>query len=493
MRKRFEQTLELGQVPISELTFDIKSKGALNDLLRALQAIYKDKKYSEKVFSIMEKHMNSNRKKAVGRPGMSLWTIFVLAQVRLCLDLSYDELCDYANQHISLRNLLGYKYTFYDQLTKVEYQNIYDNVSKLSDEMLKEINDVIVSFGNNKVFKKKEEEEVYRLKTDSFVVESNVHFPTDYNLLYDSARKSLDSIEKLLKTQNIIGWRKLKNWKSELKSMMRTLGKTSSSGGKNKEYRIEKVCERYLEKAKKLLLKIQNSQKELRLESNKEISINIALTMYLDFMEKHINLVERRVLKGEKIAHDEKIFSIFEHYTEWINKGKSRPNVELGKMLSITTNQNHQIIHYHIHTKEKDSEIVTIIAKEILEKIKVAQWSFDKGYYSKSNKILLQKSVAELIMPKKGKRNKEEEKEETNKRYRKLRKQHNAIESNINELEHRGLNRCPDRGETHFNSYIALGITAYNLKKQGKELRHQEIEKLKKELRKQKLQIIKAA
>ena len=76
------------------------------------------------------------------------------------------------------------------------------------------------------------------LKSDSFVVESNVHFPTDYNLLWDSARKCLDTVSKyIMKYDGIKGWRKLSNCRAELKGLMRELGKTSSSGGKGKEKR----------------------------------------------------------------------------------------------------------------------------------------------------------------------------------------------------------------------------------------------------------------
>ncbi|MEA3448958.1 MAG: hypothetical protein U9Q98_11025 [Bacteroidota bacterium] len=72
-----------------------------------------------------------------------------------------------------------------------EYQNIYDNVSALSDDLVKELNSIILEFGHQQVFKKKGNTAL-RLKSDSFVVESNVHFPTDYNLLWDSARKCID-------------------------------------------------------------------------------------------------------------------------------------------------------------------------------------------------------------------------------------------------------------------------------------------------------------
>ncbi|MDR0573000.1 MAG: hypothetical protein LBG96_03040, partial [Tannerella sp.] len=78
----------------------------------------------------------------------------------------------------------------------------------VDDATMKQINDVTVSFGHGEVFKKKETEAL-SLKTDSFVFESNVHFPTDYNLLWDCARKSLDMISGLEKKYgSLSGWRK---------------------------------------------------------------------------------------------------------------------------------------------------------------------------------------------------------------------------------------------------------------------------------------------
>ncbi len=62
-------------------------------------------------------------------------------------------------------------------------------------------------------YSKKKEAASLGLKTDSFVVESNVHFPTDYNLLWDCARKCLDTADKFLnKYEGIPGWRKLNHW-----------------------------------------------------------------------------------------------------------------------------------------------------------------------------------------------------------------------------------------------------------------------------------------
>ena len=73
-------------------------------------------------------------------------------------------------------------------------------------------------------------------------------------------------------------------------------------------------------------------------------------------------------------------------------------------------------------------------------------------------------------MPKLGRLSSSEKEEEAGKSYKRLKNKHSAIESNINELENRGLDRCPDRGIHHFIKYISLGICAYNLKKMGRQI-----------------------
>ena len=479
MRKRFEQQLSIGILPIEETEVSPKIKDALTELLAALLKIYKTPEYNEKIFSVIESYISRN-KKNTGRNGMNLWQIFVLAQVRLCENISYTKVHALANNHLTLRCLLGVG-ADNGVFTRIEfeYQNIYDNISGLSDEMLKELNEIIVEFAHREVFKKKEKAALH-LKSDSFVVESNVHFPTDYNLLWDSARKCLDAVSKYTKKyDDIPGWRKLSNWRYELKGLMRELGKASSSGGKGKDRRVENATKKYLKKATALIKKLEENIADFPLVDISDLATIIALEHFMPLMSLHIDLVERRILKDEKIPHQEKMFSIFETYTEWVNKGKARPNVELGKKLNITTDQYNLIIDYHIMDHEQDRDILVEVADRILEKYKVKVWSFDKGYWNKDNKELLQLFIPQVIMPKLGKRNKAEQCEETSRSFKKYKNLHSTVESNINELEHRGLGRCPDRGISHFVSYIGLGVCAYNLKKIGKHILDKERQELK--------------
>ena len=469
MRKRFEPQLEIGQLSIED-TPTPRSRDGMVDLLIALRELYKNTTYRDRIFEILDNKIIKG-KQGTGRPGMSLWMIFVLAQIRLSKRLSYDELHTQANYNTLLRRIMGVARMADIEEETFPYQTIVDNVSLLDDSTLKEINDVIVSFGHE-VFKKKEVE-VWHLKSDSFVLESEVHFPTDYNLLWDCARKCLDMIDKIEDKQGILsGWRKSNSWRKELKSMMRDLGRACKSGGKNKESRTKSAAERYIHKSVLLSSKIKQCLPLLPLSDTIDLVTILLLEHYLTLLNKHIDLVDRRLLKGEDIPQGEKMFSIFEAYTEWINKGKLRPSVELGKKVNITTDQYQLIVDFQVMNHQSDSDIVVAMADRLTSSFKqIGTWSFDKGYWHPDNRSLLEMVVPDVIMPKKGKCNRTELAGEHQKVFKKYRNKHSAIESNIHSLETRGLSRCPDKGEEHFNRYVALGVCAYNLCCIGRKLK----------------------
>jgi hypothetical protein len=471
MRKRFDPQKEIFLHEIERAKIPQKCRDAAVGMYASIKEIYIKKEFRDRILDIISKSIP--KKKPTGRKGMNLWQIFVLAQSRLCLGIGYDRLHYLVNQDILLRHLLGIRDIGDQGLIQWDYQRIYDNVTLLNDETLKEINTVIVELGHE-VFKKKETEAL-RLKTDSYVVRSNVHFPTDYSLLWDSARKSLDTVNKIMKKHpELQGWRKLKDWHRSLKSLMQQVGRASRSGGKNKEARVMKATKHYLEKSRRLYTKLETEKKKIPVSDVADIALQCMLDEYKSLLDKHIDLVDRRLLQGEKIPHEEKLFSIFEQYTEWISKGKLYPNVELGKKLAITTDQYNLIVDYQIMESQADSQIVECLADRVLSKYRVGSWSFDKGFWHKKNKAYLSDKIEHVIMPKKGKCNREEQAYESTKEFKKLRHTHSAIESNINELEHRGMDRCPDRTYPHFKRYIGLGIISYNLHKIGKEIIRQE-------------------
>ena len=164
---------------------------------------------------------------------MELWHILVLSVVRMGLDANYDRLEDLANHHRLIRQIMGVE-TGFGKGPFFLMQRIKDNVSLLDAETINKINDLTVKEGHHLVKKK---DEGINLKVDTYVLESNVHFPTDMNLLWDAGRKSLDMIEEAIREGLLDwnGWRKLKYLRRELKALMRVSAKASGGVGKNKE------------------------------------------------------------------------------------------------------------------------------------------------------------------------------------------------------------------------------------------------------------------
>ena len=86
----------------------------------------------------------------------------------------------------------------------------------------------------------------------------------------------------------------------------------------------------------------------------KSIEKGVELLMYKDFLDKYIDLVQRRILEKEKIPSSEKLYSIFETHTEWLSKGKAGKLVEFGHKLLIATDQYHFIIHHKVIESDAD-------------------------------------------------------------------------------------------------------------------------------------------
>src|SRR5260221_10084065 len=141
-----------------------------------------------------------------------------MAVVRHPLATTWDRLYHIANNDLLIRKILGvYVEKFGIEEQEFCYQTIVDNVSLIDGGLLMKINELVVKHGHDLL--KKKEDEALRLKTDSFVLKTDVHFPTDLNLLWDSMRKCLDTVEKLRERIPVKGMRKIKYIRKEFKSL----------------------------------------------------------------------------------------------------------------------------------------------------------------------------------------------------------------------------------------------------------------------------------
>jgi IS5 family transposase len=385
MRKRFEQQTTLGILPVSEVKINTKSRDELPPVLVALQQIFITQELNEKIFLLLEEKISKSKKKT-GRPGMDLWHILVLAIVRHTLNTNWDRIEYLSNNDKTLRKIMGvHVEKFGIEELEFAYQTIVDNVSQIDEEMLHKINDIVVAYGQQ-LFKKKEPAVILQLKTDSFSAETNVHFPTDLNLLYDSLRKGVETVAHLCKQDKTIkGWRKHKSIISGVKSLFRVASHKVFKG-KNEAEKIQSV-KNYLHKARAI------NKHLIAVKSSTASPLRVAvLQQYIDYIQKFTDQIERRLLKGEVIPADEKIFSIFEPHTEWITKGKLNKKVELGHLVLITTDQHSFIVDYKVMEKQKDAQQINDLTNRIKTKFPgaaISSHSFDKGFWSKDNLALL--------------------------------------------------------------------------------------------------------
>ena len=211
-----------------------------------------------------------------------------------------------------------------------------------------------------------------------------------------------------------------------------------------------------------------------------------ALDDYVAHAKRQIDQIRRRALQGERIPHAEKVFSIFEPYTEWISKGKAGVPVKLGLRVAVSEDQFGFILGYRVMEKETDDgAAVPIVEGLIAHYPAVGSVSMDKGFHSPANQERLAEIVPFPVLPKKGRRNTVEQERESHPRFRRLRHQHSAVESAINALEAHGLDRCPDHGIDGFKRYVALAVVARNLHRLGAILLAAEAERCREEWQRQ--------
>ena len=232
-----------------------------------------------------------------------------------------------ANYDSLVRQLLGQP--AFDTTLQFKLSTLKENVALLSEELLEEIN-AVIAHHSGQVIKKKDAG--LSLKVDSYAFESNVHFPTDLNLAWDCARKCIELSRRLCHSYALPGWRKHANWHSRIKGQARASARACRSAGKNRSARIETSVQAYLQSLYALEEKVLGTVEELSavpMEPMLEVSLS-ELRGYQDLLIHHIFLISDRLLDGRKIASGQKLYSIFEQHTEWIQKGKAHGCVELG-------------------------------------------------------------------------------------------------------------------------------------------------------------------
>lgn len=282
----------------------------------------------------------------------------------------------------------------------------------------------------------------------------------------------MELIASVYSDLNMTVWRQSKSMLQKMKKTLRKFQKMKHSNSKDeakKQKRIDEikeVCKSFMYQSETLVNRVLSDMANLRNNGMDPMlePVFVLITKYIEHAERQLDQINRRIINGEKIPHDEKVFSIFEEYTEWLVKGKAGIQQELGLNVCIIEDQFGFILNHRIMKKEVDKSIAvpfTTETKELFSNLKSC--SYDKGFWTTKNQPALTEALDKVILPKKGKLSRTDKERESTEEFSKARKQHSAVESGINALENHGLDRCPDCGEKAFERYISLAVLARNL------------------------------
>lgn len=319
-----------------------------------------------------------------------------------------------------------------------------------------------------------------------------MHYPTDTNLLFDALRKVVTLSAQASKEYGLPGWGKSAYNLRQVKRLFRRTQQVKPSTSPNEQKRAKRDKDRkkayrtYLKQAEVLVQRGEETLAMLPKEAEgTPLAVAVEIERFLVHAHRQIDQIERRVLLGEKIPHDEKLFSLFEEHTEWISKGKAGVPVELGLNVCVLEDQYGFILHHLVMEGETDDAVAVPMVEQTQRRFpRLKRCSFDCGFYTPDNRSKLRSLLEVSVLPSKGAPSSEEAAFEASDKFVAARRQHSAVESAINALEVHGLDRCPDHGIDGFKRYVALAVVARNIQQVGALLQKKEAAALKRRRKK---------
>ncbi len=314
------------------------------------------------------------------------------------------------------------------------------------------------------------------LRLDTTAVETNIHWPTDSSLLWDSYRVLARLIERAREIDpEAVGAGRLhpRRAKREALSIVRKAAKRGTASESLQPLyrrlieRVEGICDWAMDVARHLVRGIEAQRYG---EGGHGLSEALVEEMahYQELGRRVIDQARRRVLDGESVPNDEKLFSVFEPHTELLKRGKAGKDVEFGHMIQIQQVAQKFITDYETYAnKPVEHEILhdALASHRALFGEDPEQVAADKGYYESMDVLRdLEREIEVVSIAKKGKRTREEAEREADPVFRHAQAWRAGVEGTISFLKRMlGLARCFNKGWEHFAATVGATIFAHNL------------------------------
>ena len=397
-----------------------------------------------------------------GRNGLTAQQVlrsFVLQRVK---NWDYRELRERIADGYTLRRFAR----FYSQLVP-KHDAFNRAFNRLTPATLEVINELVVKSAvalgleNGK-----------KLRVDTTVVETDIHHPTDSTLLWDTVRvvtRLVGNLDNLL-PQGVPGFT-IRN-----RSARRRMQEIQRMTPKERHRRLIPKYRELIRTTEQVVGNARDVLKKTERVSSIDLMTEIAIKAVRNQIDHHCGLgdrvidqARRRVLDGEQVPNEEKIFSIFETHTDLIKRGKIMKPVEFGHKVYIAESARGLITQYRVlDGNPSDDGHVESSLKRHQETFGDAPsvYSADRGFYSQDNIQQCKDSGVELVcIPQRGGRKTAAqaayEKSPTFKNGQRFRA---GIEGRISVLfRGRGMKRCLAEGRERFELLVGAAVLANNL------------------------------
>jgi IS5 family transposase len=426
------------------------------------QSNSKMSKKLEKISEILEQDMGflekvsenfkTPKQSSAGAKGMTVEQVVRIALLKQLSQLSYEKLHDELNDNISYR-----RFAKVHEGEVPKKMTLNENIKKISPEGWEEIHKVIIQTAKELGIEKGK-----RVRMDSTGVESNIHYPTDGELLWDCVRV-IDRITEGVKDEYPEMEIEYHNHTKRAKKRRYRIVNTSSKEKRVEAYKdllkVSRETEKYGESCLEQLEKeVQEGEVEARVYREE-------LSGYLESLRIIIDQTKRRVLEGEKVEAKDKLVSIFETHSDILAKGKRK--VVFGHKILLSGGKSNLILDCVIERGNwSDAEKFEEGINRLKERYEIhpEEITTDGGFASKDNynfavnkgikKVLFtKKCISKIVMLVK-----------TSRAYKRLKKFRAGIEGCISAAKRAyGLSRCTWKGWLSFQSYVWVGVLAFNL------------------------------
>jgi transposase, IS5 family len=311
-----------------------------------------------------------------------------------------------------------------------------------------------------------------KLRVDTTVSETDIHHPTDNTLLWDVVRvvtRLVTHLGKLL-PKGIDGFpHRTRSARRRMQAIQRMTAKQRHTQQEGKYRELLRITEQVVQNARGVLEKTKD-QCGVNLMDDLVIGeLRRKIDHYCQLGARVIDQTRRRVLQGEQVPSDQKLYSIFEPHTDLIKRGKVQKPIEFGHKIFLAESAHGLITQYRVlHGNPSDHEHVKPSLEQHKEIFGFAPdwYSSDRGFFSDLNVQACQKAAVELVcMPQRGgKRTAEREAFEKSPEFKKGQRFRAGIEGRISVLfRGRGMKRCLAKGRDRFEVLVGAAVLTNNL------------------------------